>query len=300
MSLNDYQWDNLLNALYKKKCCPFIGAGASAKWLPLASNLSKEFAEKYDYPLEDIYNLSRVAQFLEIENDDHMFPKNLLGQEINKIKPPDFALEENRNTPHSLLADLNLPIYVTTNYDHLMEIALESRGRTPISEFCRWNNFAIGAGIPSVFDNEKTYTPTVAEPLVYHLHGDADVPPSMVLTESDYIDFLVKLNKDTTILPSIIRHTFASKLIFIGYSLSDINFSIIFRGITSFIGNRFITSNIAVMLPPKNQKQSFERMQRYLDRYIKEMFNVNVFWGDITTFSSELRQKWNTFRKEQT
>jgi hypothetical protein len=299
MSLNDYQWDDLLNNLYKKKCCPFIGAGASAEWLPLASNLSKELAEKYDYPLEDIYNLSRVAQFLEIEND-HMFPKNLLSQEIKKIKPPDFALEENRNAIHSLLADLNLPIYVTTNYDHFMEAALESRGRTPSSEFCRWNNFAIGTGIPSVFDNNKTYTPTVAEPLVYHLHGDVDVPPSMVLTESDYIDFLVKLNKDTDMLPLLIRHTFASKLIFIGYSLLDINFSIIFRGITNFIGDRFTTSNITVMRPPKNQKQSLEKMQRYLDRYTKEMFNVNVFWGDIATFSSELRLKWNAFRKQQT
>ena len=300
MSLKDYHWNNLLNALYQKKCTPFIGAGASAKWLPIASDLSKGWAEKYDYPLEDVSDLSRVAQFLELEYDDPLFPKNLLSEAIRKIESPEFSLDENRNTPHALLADLNLPIYITTNYDHFMEKALESRGKEPVSEFCRWNNYAIGTGIPSVFDNHSSYNPTVATPLVYHLHGDVDIPPSMVLTESDYIDFLVKLNKDTTILPSTIQHTFASTLIFIGYSLLDINFRIIFRGITNFIGNRFRSSNIAVMRPPINPIQPLEKVQRYLDRYTKEMFNVNVFWGDVTTFSSELRQQWNIFKKQQT
>jgi hypothetical protein len=299
MSLKDYHWNNLLNALYQKKCTPFIGAGASAQWLPLASDLSKGWAEKYDYPLEDVSDLSRVAQFLELEYDDPLFPKNLLSEAIRKIEPPHFSLDENRNTPHALLADLNLPVYITTNYDHFMEKALVSRGKEPVSEFCRWNNYAIGTGIPSVFDNHSTYTPTAATPLVYHLHGDFNIPPSMVLTESDYIDFLVKLNKDTTILPSTIQHTFASTLIFIGYSLLDINFRIIFRGITNFIGNRFRSSNIAVMRPPKNPIHPLEKMQRYLDRYTKEMFNVNVFWGDVTIFSSELRQQWDIFKKQQ-
>jgi hypothetical protein len=299
MSLKDHHWNNLLNALYEKKCTPYIGAGASAKWLPLASDLSKGWAEKYGYPLEDVSDLSRVAQFLELEYDDPLFPKNLFSQEIKKIESPEFSLDENRNTPHALLADLNLPIYITTNYDHFMEKALKSRGKEPVSEFCRWNNYAKGTGIPSVFDNQSTYNPTVATPLVYHLHGDVDIPPSMVLTESDYIDFLVKLNKDASILPSTIQHTFASTLIFIGYSLLDINFRIIFRGITNFIGNRFIAPNIAIMRPPKNPIQPLEKVQRYLDRYTKEMFNVNVYWGDVTTFSSELRQQWDIFKKQQ-
>jgi hypothetical protein len=301
MSLKDYHWDNLLTALYQKKCTPFIGAGASSQWLPLARDLSKGWAETYGYPLEDVFDLSRVAQFLELEYDDPLFPKNLLSQEIKKIEPPDFSLDENRNTVHALLADLNLPIYITTNYDHFMEKALESRGKEPVSEFCRWNNYALGSGISSVFDksNKPPYKPTLSQPLVYHLHGDIDIPPSMVLTESDYIEFLVKLNMDTTILPSTIQHTFASTLIFLGYSLLDINFRIIFRGITNFIGSRYISSSVAVMRPPKNSLPTLEKVQRYLDLYTKKMFNVEVFWGDVTTFSSELRQRLENFKKQQ-
>ena len=66
-----------------------------------------------------------------IENEDELFPKDILSSELNKIKPPDFSLEENRNTPYAVLADLNLPIYITTNYDYSMEAALESRGKKP-------------------------------------------------------------------------------------------------------------------------------------------------------------------------
>jgi len=135
MSLKDHHWNNLLNALYEKKCTPYIGAGASAKWLPLASDLSKGWAEKYGYPLEDVSDLSRVAQFLELEYDDPLFPKNLFSQEIRKIESPEFSLDENRNTPHALLADLNLPIYITTNYDHFMEKALKSRGKNLLANF---------------------------------------------------------------------------------------------------------------------------------------------------------------------
>jgi hypothetical protein len=29
------------------------------------------------------------------------------------------------------------------------------------------------------------------------------------------------------------------------------------------------------------------------------MFNVEVFWGDVTTFSSELRQRLENFKKQQ-
>ncbi|MFY9797365.1 MAG: hypothetical protein WBF33_31705 [Candidatus Nitrosopolaris sp.] len=41
-----------------------------------------------------------------------------------------------------------------------MEEALKSRGRNPVSEFFRWNNFSIMAGIPSAFDRDRLYTPT--------------------------------------------------------------------------------------------------------------------------------------------
>jgi hypothetical protein len=76
----------------------------------------------------------------------------------------------------------------------------------------------------------------------------------MVLTENDYIDFIVTLSKgdNNSILPSVIRRTCADTiLLFIGYSLEDINFRIIFRNIIDFLGIRFELRSTAVLLAPK-------------------------------------------------
>jgi hypothetical protein len=69
MSLDNYQWSRLVNSIYEKKCIPFIGAGASAPWLPHARKIACKWAEEYGYPLDDSYYLTRVAQFLAIQKD---------------------------------------------------------------------------------------------------------------------------------------------------------------------------------------------------------------------------------------
>ena len=210
----------------------------SAEWLPLAKDIASKWAKEYGYPLNDSHDLGSVAQFLAIQNQDDLSPKAILSNELKDIQPPNFSLEENRSMPHATLADFNLPIYITTNYDYFMEAALKSRGKDPKSEFCRWNNYAKAAGIPSVFDksNKPQYRPTSAQPLVYHLHGVIDIPQSMVLTQNDYIDFIVNFNRENSILsPLIVRNT-SSLLLLIGYKLQDINFNIIFRGIKNLLG----------------------------------------------------------------
>jgi hypothetical protein len=298
MSLSEEEWVDLLYSIAQKKCTPFIGAGASAilnedgkPWLPTGRDIAKKWAEEYGYPLEES-SLAMIAQYLAIEKED-MYPKKILSRELKEIKPPDFALEKFRNTPYAVLADLNLPIYITTNYDHFMEASLESRGRAPVTEFCRWNNYALLAGIPSVFDKSSRYEPKENEPLVFHLHGDASTPQSMVLTESDYVDFLVKLNSQNEMLPSVVVKSLAStSLLFIGYSLQDINFRTIFRGIVNFLGSRFQLSSVAVLLPPtRSSEDKQDKARKYLDKYTEYMFKVHVYWGEASEFSAELRQR---------
>jgi hypothetical protein len=127
----------LLDLIQQGKCTPFIGAGACAGILPTATELAQEWANKYEYPLPDTSDLARVAQFLAISRYA-MFPKVRIQARFQGKGPPDFSQP---NEPHALLADLNLPIYITTNYDDFMVQALGSRKREPVREFCRWNNF---------------------------------------------------------------------------------------------------------------------------------------------------------------
>jgi hypothetical protein len=49
------------------------------------------------------------------------------------------------------------------------------------------------------------YSPSPANPLAYHVHGHSQNPSSLVLTEDDYIDFLVNISGDEYGLPPIIQ-----------------------------------------------------------------------------------------------
>jgi len=177
-----------------------------------------------------------------------------------------------------------------------MEEALKSRGRNPVSEFFRWNNFSIMAGIPSAFDRDRLYTPTSENPLVYHLYGHVDIPQSMVLTERDYIDFIINVSKEEKLLPATIRKALAvTSLLFIGYSLEDLSSRITFQSIMGMIKSSFQLPSIMVCLPLPDVANSPLAL-RYLDQYSKDMFRFHVYWGQFSDFFSELRSRWENFR----
>jgi hypothetical protein len=297
--LKESDWDNLLLRIDEKNCTPFIGAGACAGTLPLGSDIAREWADKYGYPLIDKGNLARVSQFLAVDQDP-IFPKEQIRRRFTKIAPPDF---DSRDEPHALLADLNLPIYITTNYDSFMYLALQERQRDPKRELCQWNPL-VDLKTPSVFSMEEAkteYEPTPANPLVYHLHGHYDTPQSMVLTEDDYLNFMVNFSSDQNFLPAPIRAAFAgTSLLFIGYSLSDWNFRVLFRGLIGSQAAGLGYTSVAVQLAPSaadNSEKGRLDAQKYLDTYFEKIqqVKVRVYWGDIKEFTTELRQRWEEF-----
>lgn len=298
--LTEGDWKALLQRIKDGVCTPFIGAGACAGTLPLGADIAREWATDYDYPLHDKGDLARVAQFLVVEQDDPMLPREDIKRRFMDISPPNFSQSDE---PHGMLADLPLPIYITTNYDNFMTLALQDRNRNPNREISRWNEF-IEREVPSVFgdkNNKVEYNPTPANPLVYHLHGGCDFVQSMVLTEDDYLNFLVNLSSDKDFLPAPVRSALAStSLLFIGYSLSDWNFRVLFRGLVGSLGSSLGYPSVAVQLTPSTGDDSEEnrkRTQNYLDKYFKtiQQIKVRVYWGDIKDFTKELRERWEKF-----
>ena len=176
-TLKERDWEILLRRIRDGRCTPFLGAGASVGALPLGSQIAQEWAEQYDYPLEDSRNLARVAQYLAVERDPQ-FPKEEFVKRIQASKAPDFReLDE----PHAMLAELPLPIYMTTNYDGYMLQALQRRLRDAQQEMCRWNPFI--QDLPSIFGTGSSFEPTPATPLVFHLHGYSPVSESLEILE---------------------------------------------------------------------------------------------------------------------
>ena len=133
-SLSEPDWKELFYSFEDQGCTPFIGAGAVADWLPVDSELSSEMAKEYEYPLDDSDLLERVSQYVALQHGD-MVPKKFIERKLRAISIPDFHKKEYKNSPHVVLADLKLPLYITTNYDEFMEGALKNNGTVPDSEY---------------------------------------------------------------------------------------------------------------------------------------------------------------------
>jgi hypothetical protein len=265
-TLEERDWSLLLRRIKDGKCTPFLGAGACAGVLPLGSEIAKEWSQKYDYPLKDSWDLARVAQFLAVEYDP-LFPKEEILAWFKNATPPNF---KEPDEPHGILADLPLPVYMTTNYDDFVVQALESRYRDPKRELCRWN--ALVKDYPSIFESEPGFTPTPANPVVFHLHGHDKVPESLVLTEDDYLGFLANISSQQDLLPARIKQALAvDSLLFIGYSLADWNFRVLIRGLRT-VGRL----SVVVLLPPAGPKPARQKAQRYMTRYYQRIEKMDL------------------------
>jgi hypothetical protein len=273
-------WTDLLRRIRDGECTPFLGAGACFGTLPLGSEIAQSWAEEYNYPFDDRNNLARVAQFLARKYGDWAFPKELIRTDFERRQPPAFARDDE---PHGVLADLPLPLYITTNYDSFMSDALRSKGKNPMREICRWNRTPTVEAAPRVLDRE--YIPTPANPVVFHLHGHTGVPESMVLTEEDIIDFLVAAHDPRLLPPQVQSALVTTSLLFVGYALEDFTFRVLLRGIVK-------TRDMTFQLPRVDPNWPERVAALFGDDYSRW---PRILWGTASEFASELRQRWRQF-----
>ena len=294
--LEDRDWDLLMRRIRIGKCTPFLGAGAAYGVLPLGGQIAQEWATEFKYPLEDATNLPRVATYLAVQYDA-MYPKEMLLKKLFQTpKEPDFRQP---GEPHATLASLPLPMYMTTNYDPFMTRALKAAGKKPRRELCRWNEFIKDQ--PSIFDKDPGFEPSPEEPIVFHLHGHDECTESVVLTEDDYLDFLVSISKDDNLLPHQVRRYLAgTSLLFVGYSLADWNFRVLFRGLVTSAEKSLRRISLTVQLPPTPDPSmpgaNQSDVQTYLSKYFDQI-DIRVYWGTAHEFMTELGTRWEEFLK---
>jgi hypothetical protein len=291
-SIKERIWQEIIGAIEAGECTPFIGAGASSKHFQVGAGLAGVLADKHGYPFDDKKDLAQVAQFISI----HKLATPLLKHEVASNfsnASPDFR---DRDDPHGVLADLPLSVYITTNYDDLMCQALLSRSRQPLRAVCPWYTQDSAKLLEARKPFRQPEPASPKTPVVYHLHGHHAAPESLVLTEDDYIEFLVQASKNKNLLPPIIKEALSSRmLLFIGYSLHDWTFRVLFRGLLAVQPSYAQYSHLSVQLPPDglnvpNDKQ--DRVMEYLDEYFSRQ-KISVFWGNVHDFAGQLRDRWN-------
>jgi SIR2-like protein len=286
------------------RCTPFLGAGACAGVLPLGSEIARQWSSECDYPFENEYDLASVAQYMSVIVDS-MEPKDKIVTLLQQIGPPPQAQDE----IHSVLASLPLPLYITTNYDSFMHQALNAVGRQARQEVCRWNAFLrdpdqqeeLDEPIPASLFEDPSYRPTPASPLVFHLHGHLGIQRSLVISEDDYLEFLVD-NAQEQLLPRKVEAAFTnSSLLFIGYRIADWNFRVLFHSLQRQLGNNLQRSHVSVQLEPGGPSFTPDKQRRaqiYLEKYFGKK-NIQIFWGDVHTFASQLSEHWRLYEASQ-
>jgi len=302
--LTEDDWRTLLERIHDQKCTPFLGSESSFGVMPSRSSIAERWAAaEPDYPFEDSGDLSRVAQFIAIKRD-RLEPREKILEEMEKIPTPDF---KSPDEPHGILASLPLPVYITTDYHNFMFAALKSYRKDARQEFCRWN--ASVKNEPSAFDSqpgraEITSFPDVANPVVFHLYGHAGVVESLVLTEDDYLEFLVETSKDPLRIPSRIQKAFTrTSLLFLGYRLTDLEFRVLLRSLVGSLEISMARGHVSAQVihvgnEPQTDKQIAQlvKTQEYLSGYCRK-FDITTYWGTTHDFLVELKQRWDAFPK---
>ena len=290
----DRAWNLLIGNLKAGECVPFLGAGACGERIPLGAPMAHRWGDDAHYPMFDKTNLPRVMQYVattEYNGDLTSLKRDFIARELNAVEPPDFT---EPGQIHGLLARFELPLYVTTNYDDFMYLALQQRRKRPRQDHSPWYATGPEHNRDTPFTDSE-YEPTAAEPLVFHLHGHYSVPSSLVLTEDDYIEYLVRLAGDSnreagddvsSILPAYVHGRLRSKpLLFVGYSLRDWTFLVLFRMLLHGIPNALRRNHISVQVDPMERAPRQARL--YLERYLG-MQRIQIFWDSAESFAREL------------
>lgn len=269
-------WEPLLFNLKKQKLVPFLGAGAAlgldgAPGLPSGGKLAETLASECGYPGSDTRDLLRVAQYYALK-----FGELRLRESVNeKLSLPEVQPGE----VHNLLAGWPLKIVLTTNYDNLMERAFSKKDKDSAKAIYQRDG-----------DQEQIQTPPrVEKPLVYKLHGSLEDIDSMVITEDNYIDFLISLIEGNPKLPDAISAIFRSdSILFIGYGLKDWNIRVLLRyfrrdnDIRSFAVRRDLRT-----ATNEAASREWESLVLYWERK-----NISVYNCDALAFVRELDRRY--------
>jgi hypothetical protein len=326
------KWGALIDEIRNQHSTPILGPDLIEVMAGARRDLARKLAEDFHFPLasHDREGLPQVAQFLAVDQGPNVpldriveylcaairqrsgagLPEELRSVDLRRLNTRqrietlhlllchawEHQKARNPNEPYKLLAELPIPIYLTTDQSDLLLEALRAADRRPQELFCPWNDHT--RSLPSPFADEA-YTPEAKRPLVFRLFGSFRDPESLVLTEDQHFEYLIGVERYKEDIPEVVRAKFAnSALLFLGLRPEDWAFRVFFRILMSQQGGqrRSRYPHIAVQVAPEEGRMIEPgRARQYLEDYFAEFLSdqtrINIYWGSSQDFAREMRQR---------
>lgn len=211
-------------AIQSEELGAFIGAGLSipagfCSW----KELLREPAEEIGLDVEKENDLVNLAQYYSNSKKRTSIDDLIKGRFSQLVKPTE---------NHKLLSQLPISTFWTTNYDKLIEKALENNMKLPYVK---------------TKDEQLRGTNHNFDAIVYKLHGDVECPEDAVITRSDYEEF--GYNKRKLFREVLEGDLLTKTFIFLGFSFEDPNFN-------------YVIGRLRVLLDEKNTRKHYCIMKR--------------------------------------
>lgn len=210
-AITTHDWRRLTEAIRRKKCILLVGPDIAPgpddpEEFPLTLKLAHRLSQSLPQNIQPNNNdeFARVAQI--VYNTSGM-DRYDLELEVQDFYKPFVG----HTTPlYQELAALPFALCLTTAQDHfLLNAFLQTSGKAPLHDFYHFRK-----NRPFQLSDA-----TEERPLIYHLFGDLQALDSLVLTETDLLEFLVNVVRAAPALPP-----------YIASQLSDPQTSFLFLG----------------------------------------------------------------------
>jgi hypothetical protein len=329
------KWAGILTDVREFQFVPILGPGLVESVFGSTRSMAKGWAERYEFPLapRDRDDLAQVAQYLVYRQSRKFAVSELrthLVREAREVCAREMDAPEARpflsgditdgmlnhlinligkrqresdpQDVHRALARLPARVYVNANRDNLLRDALIEAGRTPQVQLCIWRAGGDPAQLLQLFGPKppRSYQPTVASPLIFHVFGNLERTGSLVLTEDDYFDFLTVVTRNeggnrNLAIPGAVSSAFASSgWLLLGFQPDDWDFRVLLRGILKQPGmaGGYQSVRVAVQVNPvEGQLIDPDRAGDYVANFFSRQASIDTFWGSPKDFLTTLVQK---------
>ncbi|MBQ0942612.1 SIR2 family protein [Ideonella sp. 4Y16] len=256
----------------------FAGAGLSVSvgyvdW----RGLMREIAHELGLSVDRETNLVAVAQY-------HLNERRNRTR-INQKIIDEFSSGHTLNENHEVLARLPIATYWTTNYDRMIESALEAEGKVIDVKFAVSHLKTVRRGRVAT---------------VYKMHGDVSDPDNAVLTKDDYEGYFREREPFVTALTGDLV---SKTILFLGFSFTDPNIDYVMSRVRVVLRNQPKQHYCILRREQRKAREKtsdFEYRRRQQDYFIKDLARIGIHalmvddYADITRILRAVEARYRT------